>query len=266
MGTGAATGPAIETEQTLRPQRAVARWGTAVVAAAALLSVRSYTDQLAFGEVAFGAAFAPLYAMVAIAPAVLLTAAGVLAHWSRPASRVGLLLIVEGLARNIGTLTYSATSLPAAPELSALVVFAGYAVGAHVLLSYPDGRLRRRTDRVLAALLYVVLGPGIVVTFLFHADFAPGCPLCPANGYLLSADDALDTIANAGWYAAAGLLIVAAGLRSLPRWQAAGPVARRSLAPVYATRWALAGAIALWCAIGGGLVLGDTMAWGLRTQ
>jgi len=266
MSTGAATRPAMDVERTARPSRAVARWGTAVVAVAAVLSVRSYTDQTAFGEVAFGAAFAPLYAMVAVAPAVLLTGAGVLAHWSRPASRIGVLLIVEGLAWNLGTLTYTATSFPAAAELSALVVFAGYAVGAHVLIAYPDGRLRRRADRVLVTLLYLVLGPGLVVTFLFHADFGPGCSLCPANGFLLTADDTLDVAANAGWYATAGLLVVAAGLRSVPRWHAAGAIARRSLAPVYVTRWTLAGAIALWCAIGVGLLADDTTAWGLRAQ
>jgi DNA-binding CsgD family transcriptional regulator len=246
--------------------RGIAAWGGAVIVVAAVLAVRGFDSQRAFGEIAVGAGAASLYGVVAVAPSVLLVAAGVLAHWTRPTSRVGLLLIAEGLGWNIGTIAFSASYVPAAAEVSTLVVFLGYAIGAHVLLAYPDGRLRSRADRVLAALLYLVFGPGLAVTFMFHGAYGPGCPVCLANGFLVSPDATLDVAANAGWYAAGGLLITLAGLRSLPRWRAATVVARRSLAPVYLTRWALVVAIAVWCAIGAGLAVGDTTLWGLRVQ
>jgi DNA-binding CsgD family transcriptional regulator len=249
-----------------RARPTVSGWGLAAIAVAAALAVRSYDGQLPFGQLAVGERAAPLYAMIAVAPAVLLVAAGVLAHGNRPASLIGLLLIAEGLAWNAGTLAYSTSYVPAAAELSTLVAFIGYAIGAHVMLGYPDGRLRRRADRVLAGLLYLVLGPGLVVTFLFHGDYGPGCPLCLSNGFLLTPNATLDLATNAAWYAAGGALIGLAGLRSLPRWRAASPVARRSVAPVYLTRWALVATVALWCAIGAGIVVADTTVWGLRAQ
>src|SRR5215211_8471470 len=72
---------------------------------------------------------------------------------------LGVLLIAEGLAWTVGTLAYSATYIPAASEIAALTGFLGYAIGGHILLSYPTGRLRSRSDRVLVALLYLACGP-----------------------------------------------------------------------------------------------------------
>jgi hypothetical protein len=190
----------------------------------------------------------PLYALLAVAPAVILTAAGLLARWSHPGSRIGVLLIAEGLAWTVGTLAYSATYIPAASEIAALTGFLGYAIGGHILLSYPTGRLRSRSDRVLVALLYLACGPAIMLAFAFHASYGPGCSICLANAFLITPDDALDVAANATWFAAAGVLIALTGLRSVPRWRAATHLARRSLAPVYLTRWVLVGAIVLWCA------------------
>jgi DNA-binding CsgD family transcriptional regulator len=249
-----------------RSARRVARWGVLAIALMAAVAVKAYGDQLAFGELAVGARLAPLYAMVAVAPGVLLVAAGALAHWIRPASRIGLLLVAEGVGWNIGTLTFSPTYVPAAAELSTLVVFLGYAIGAHVLLAYPDGRLRSPGDRMLVALLYLTLGPGLIVTYLFHDDYGPGCPVCLANGFLVTPDTKLDVATSAGWYALTAVLVTLAGLRSVPRWRAASVAARHSLAPVYLTRWALVASVAVWAAIGAAIVFSDTTTWTLRAQ
>jgi DNA-binding CsgD family transcriptional regulator len=248
-----------------RPVHA-AIWLGALVVLAVALAIPAYDQNLPLGDLALGVRAGPLYAFAAVVPSVVLTAAGLLAWRTRPASLIGPLLVVEGLAWNIGTLAFSATYVPAATEIAVLVAFAGYAVGGHILLSYPTGRLRTRTDRVLVILMYVTLGPGLIVTFLFHADFAPACPTCPANGYLVTPDESLDFAANAAWYAVAGTLVAIAGLRSVPRWRSATTVARRALAPVYVTRWALATAVVLYCAIGAAMLFGDTTAWGLRAQ
>jgi hypothetical protein len=135
------------------------------------------------GEIALGKAAAPVWAFLGVAPAVILTAAGLLARWSHPRSWIGVLLVVEGLAWNVGTLAYSTTYIPAASEISALTGFVAYAIGGHILLSYPSGRLRSNTDRVLVGLLYLAFGPAVLVGFAFHASYGPGCP-CLANAFL----------------------------------------------------------------------------------
>jgi DNA-binding CsgD family transcriptional regulator len=252
------------TARTVTPRRV--RWAVPVLAGVGAVAVKAYGDQLPFGELAVGAGLAPLYAMVAVAPGVLLVAAGALAHRIRPASRIGLLLVAEGVGWNIGTLTFAATYVPAAAELSTLVVFLGYAIGAHVLLAYPGGRLRDRGDRVLVALLYLTLGPGLIATYLFHGDYGPGCPVCLANGFLLTPDATLDVASNAAWYALTALLVTVAGLRSVPRWRAASVAARRSIAPVYLTRWALTASIAVWATIGAAIPFADTTVWTVRAQ
>jgi len=233
------------------------------MAVAVGVTIPAYGFSLPVGELALGQAGAPAYALVTVAPAAALTAAGLLARWSHPGSRIGVLLIVEGLIWNIGTLAFSATYIPAATEIAAMTAFLGYAIGGHILLSYPSGRLRSRSDRTLVALLYIAFGPAIILAFAFHASYGPGCSISAANGFLITPNDTLDVAGNVTFFALAGVLITIAGLRSVPRWRAATPLARRSLAPVYVTRWMLAGAVALWCAFGVGLIFTDTVLWQL---
>jgi DNA-binding CsgD family transcriptional regulator len=247
-------------------QRRAAAAGWLLITAAAAMAIPAYSQTLPLGEIAVGEAAAPLYSLLAVAPAVILTAAGLLARWSHPGSRIGVLLIAEGLAWTVGMLPYAATYIPAASEVAALTGFVGYAIGGHILLSYPTGRLRSTSDRVLVALLYVACGPAIMLAFAFHASYGPGCSLCLANAFLITPDDALDVAANASWYAAVGVLIVLTGLRSVPRWRAATPLSRRSLAPVYLTRWVLVGTIVVWTAAGIGMIFTDTVLWQLRAQ
>jgi len=231
------------------------------MAVAVGLTIPAYGFSLPIGELALGEAAAPAYALVTVAPAAFLTAAGLLARWSHPGSRIGALLIAEGLIWNIGTLAFSATYIPAATEIAAMTAFLGYAIGGHILLSYPSGRLRSRSDRTLVVLLYIAFGPAIILAFAFHASYGPGCSISAANGFLITPNDTLDVAGNVTFFAVAGVLITIAGLRSIPRWRAATPLARRSLAPVYVTRWLLAGAVALWCAFGVGLIFTDTALW-----
>jgi hypothetical protein len=147
-------------------RRAVAA-GWLLIAAATAMAIPAYSQSLPLGEIAVGKAAAPLYALLAVAPAVILTAAGLLARYSHPGSRIGALLIAEGLAWTVGTLAYSATYIPAASEIAALTGFVGYAIGGHILLSYPTGRLRSTSHRVLVAMLYLTCGPAIILASRF---------------------------------------------------------------------------------------------------
>ena len=231
--------------------------GCVLVVVATALAVPAYGPMRDLYAYVLGAPLAPGYAWLGIAPGFVLPVAGVLALWSHPSSRIGWLLIAEGLLWDIGPFMSAETSLPAAVEISLVTGYLSYAVGGHILLSYPSGRLRTTADRALVASLYVVFGPAIIVGSLFHGDFGPGCPTSPANAFLITPNDSLDIATNAAYFAVAGVLISLAGLRSVPRWLAATPVARRALAPVYVTRWMLAGSLAVWCAVGAGVVFGD---------
>jgi DNA-binding CsgD family transcriptional regulator len=237
------------------------RWRVAgaclLIAATAAFSVPAYNDMKPLYEAVLGGPLAPTYALLGAAPALVLVAAGLLAWWSHPASRIGVLLILEGVTWNLGTLVYSAAYIPGGTELAAVATYVSYAIGGHILLSYPSGRLRDSRDRMLAGLLYLGFGPAIIVCFAFHGAYGPGCPLSPANAFLITPNDSLDIAFNGAWFAVTGVLMAVTGLRSVPRWRTATPVARRSLAPVYVTRWMLAGSVTLWCAVGAGVVFAD---------
>ena len=240
--------------------------GCLLVLIATAMAVPAYGPMHDVYAYVLGKALAPGYALLGVVPGPVLAAAGVLALWSHPSSRIGPLLIAEGLAWDIGPFITKYTVIPADPELTFVTQYISYAIGGHILLSYPSGRLRTTGDRVLVALLYAGFGPLIIMCALFHGDFGPGCPLTPANAFLITPNDTLDIALNSSYFVVTAVLIALAGLRSVPRWVAATPVARRSLAPVYVTRWFLAGSIALWCATGAGVVFGNTTKPNLYMQ
>jgi hypothetical protein len=81
-------------------------------------------------------------------------AAGLIARWRRPASGVGLLLLLVAFALLLRKLQYSGNSE---------VFTAGFAVGglyaalfAHVVLAYPSGRIRDVLERRFVAATYAV--------------------------------------------------------------------------------------------------------------
>jgi DNA-binding CsgD family transcriptional regulator len=240
--------------------------GCALVVVATVIAVPAYGPMHDVYGYVLGQRLAPAYALLATVPGPVLAVAGVLALWSHPSSRIGPLLIAEGIAWDIGPFITKITAIPADPELASVVNCISYAIGGHILLSYPSGRLREARDRLLVGLLYLAFGPLVIVCFLFHGDFGPGCPLTPANAFLITPNDTLDVVLNSGYFAVTAVLIALAGLRSVPRWIAATPVAKRSLAPVYITRWFLAGSIAVWCVICAGVVFGDPSKLSYITQ
>ncbi len=168
MASGAMRGEAVLGSGALGRQRLWSgrsdRWrvagGCVLVAATAAFAVPAYRDMKPLYEAVLGGPLAPTYALLGAAPAVVLVAAGLLAWWSHPASRIGVLLILEGVTWNLGTIVYSATYIPGGTELAAVASYVSYAIGGHILLSYPSGRLRESRDRVLVALLYLGVRAG----------------------------------------------------------------------------------------------------------
>src|SRR3954451_14851716 len=109
------------------------RWRIAgawlLILATTAFAIPAYGQMKTLNEAVLGGPFAPVYALLGALPAIVLVGAGLLARWSHPASRIGVLLIIEGVAWNVGTLVYSATYIPAATEIAAVLSYVSYAVG-----------------------------------------------------------------------------------------------------------------------------------------
>src|SRR4051812_28909495 len=95
----------------------------------------------------------------------LFLAAGVVAHVRRPANRIGLLMVLLGAGWFAEDLQFS--WVPWIFTLSGLLTHVSTALGAHLVLAYPTGRLTGRPERVLAGLSYAVavVWPAVAVPF-----------------------------------------------------------------------------------------------------
>jgi signal transduction histidine kinase len=97
-----------------------------------------------------------------------------------------------------------------------------------VLLSFPNGRLSKRIDRLLAGIVFLAAVPMQVLWLLFLDGVEP------RNVFLVwpsaSTADAIDTAQRVVWL---GVAVVLVALLA-KRWIVAGPPLRRTLAPVVA--------------------------------
>src|SRR3954469_5104160 len=103
--------------------------------------------------------------------------AGLFAWWRRPSNRVGALMTWTGFAWLVNA--FVAADSPAVFTLAVLVSNVYLAAFVHLLLAYPEGRLRRRAHRRLVGATYALtlLGP---VPFLM-ASSGVECPECPVS-------------------------------------------------------------------------------------
>jgi PAS domain S-box-containing protein len=165
----------------------------------------------------------------------LLVAAGLVAWSRRPESRFGTLMVITGIVWLVALLELANSSIPYTVGLWLSGV--PLATFAHLLLAFPTGRLPGRAERLIVGAAYATTIPMQLVV-LFFADPATSsidCAECPANAFLVSANDAVaDGLILA--QNAIGVAIVLAIVASLRRrWLAATAPARRPLAPVFLT-------------------------------
>ncbi len=157
---------------------------------------------------------------------------GLYATRRRPESRFGALMVLLGF-------TWLLAPLGAAdnPWLFVLGIVAGSlwgAVLAHVLLSFPSGRLTGAGQRAVVIAAYVIVPlapvPGMLVS---ESEVLADCEgPCPENPVLISDDERLGEILfAAGSAVVMTLCLLVVGLL-IARWRAAGPSERRSLAPM----------------------------------
>jgi signal transduction histidine kinase len=156
--------------------------------------------------------------------------AGLYAWRRRQENRVGMLMTLVGFAYlapwvliGFGRLGFGIAAL-----LDELV----FAIGAHLFLAFPTGRLTSRLERTVVAVMYV---DAIVIqaAALFARDFrTANCRFCPPNPFMIRSDTELANVlvnATRGVAIAVAFAIVLILAR---RWWKASPPARRVAAPV----------------------------------
>jgi PAS domain S-box-containing protein len=165
----------------------------------------------------------------------LLVAAGLVAWSRRPDTRFGTLMVVSGFVWLVALLQFANGSV--AYTIGLWLAGVPLATFAHLLLAFPNGRLSGAGERAVVGAAYATTIPlQLVVTLVADpATSSIDCPECPANAFLVSANDSL---ANGLILAqnAIGVVIVLAIVAILRRrWIDATAPARRALGPVFLT-------------------------------
>jgi signal transduction histidine kinase len=174
--------------------------------------------------------------------------AGLIAWYARPANRVGLMMVVYGVATVAGRVLLE-TLWPPAVTVGIILVDGATAVFVLLLLAFPTGRLRRR-DWLILGPVVVVMGPlELVWLSFFDLEGLNLLALWPDAG----AADAVDWAQRVLLGGASAALVVVL----TRRWLLASAPMRRTLLPV------LAGALAI--AVGTFTILWDKIA-GARTE
>lgn len=157
-------------------------------------------------------------------------ATGLVAWWRVPDNRTGPLLTALGFVEISGQLYWDA-ALPF--TLAALTSAFLFAIGVHLFLAFPSGRLETRSERAVVAFAYgatVILAPAGAM----FRETRPGCLACPANLLFVTEipalADAIDVIAT---ILIVGLLVVTIAM-VIQRWRHADAESRLALDPVIA--------------------------------
>ena len=182
-----------------------------------------------------------LIAMVTIA-GLIFTVTGVVAALRRPDNRTGAQMLAVGLLWSLGALQLANGSL---------LFTLGYVLGgvafvafAHLILSYPTGRLRPGDEWIVwAVLALVTVGPFVVT--LVDPSPVPGCDDCPESAFLVADRSGLAQTVNVAVALGAAALSTLVFMRLVKRYRAATPPLRRVIGPVYLfTLIALVGLVA----------------------
>ena len=182
-----------------------------------------------------------LIAMVTVA-GLIFTVTGVIAAVRAPDNRTGAQLLAVGLLWSLGALQLASGSLLF--TLGYILGGVAFVAFAHLILSYPSGRLRPGDEWIVwSVLLLVTVGPLLVT--LVDPSPVPGCSDCPESAFLVSDRPTLAQTANVAVALGAAALSAFVFLRLVRRYRAATPPLRRVIGPVYLfTLVALVGLVA----------------------
>ena len=176
------------------------------------------------------AGFDPQLIILDASVGIVTMSAGLVLWSRRPNNSLGLLLFAAGVAWSLSGLNWYGNSLLFA--IGGLFMPVHFSILLHVLLAYPDGRLRSRVDRTLVAIVY-----GNVALFaLGHLSADPRAMGIPVDnafyiihvpGLFLFVDELLQKLFVAESVAAVAILVA--------RWRRTTPAARGVYAPVVAS-------------------------------
>jgi signal transduction histidine kinase len=170
---------------TIRTQASIVAGALALAALDVVASARSQHG-----------VFDPTTLAMCIATGCIYIATGLVAARRRPDSRVGLLLCITGLLFLATRLDQSNGAFLYTVGL--LCFWLPPAVLAHILLTFPTGRIRSWTEWVLVGSAYLA---GLVIVpsiYLFLNPQRLFCPTCPSN--LVLVRDAPEIADGISWY------------------------------------------------------------------
>ncbi|HEV2811827.1 MAG TPA: histidine kinase, partial [Solirubrobacteraceae bacterium] len=157
---------------------------------------------------------------------------GLYAWWRRPTNRVGTLMTAVGFATFLSALQLSNSSLL---FTFGLVVGGGlfFAVGVHLLMAFPTGRIESGLERRVVAAGYVfAIGIPLAIVATSPESFVDEPEKHPDNAFLVIDDQSVgDVVERVGGVLGIGLVSFAAYVL-VRRARAAGPRERRAMAPM----------------------------------
>ena len=148
-------------------------------------------------------------------------AAGLVAWWRRPASRLGPLMIAGGFASGLSSLQVVSSDLPY--TVGSLFDILPAALFLHVYLAFPDGHLRSRFERAVVAAAYVA-AVGLQLVKMSLGSAGAGDLLT-----LWSRPDVAQTVERAQLLSLSALCLAGIGVLARRRREAGRPL-RRSVA------------------------------------
>jgi PAS domain S-box-containing protein len=170
-----------------------------------------------------------LIAMVTVA-GLIFSVAGTVAALQRPDNRTGAQMLAVGLLWSVGALQLADGSLVF--TIGYLLSGLAFVAFAHLILSYPGGRLHPGDEWIVwAVLATVTLGP--LAISLFDPSPIPGCDDCPESAFLVSDRPDLARAVGFALGLAAAAIATVVFVRLIRRFRAASPPLRRALGPVY---------------------------------
>ena len=170
-----------------------------------------------------------LTAAAGLAIAAVWIGTGLYAWWRRPANRFGALMTVTGLAWLLNAFT--AADDPGVFTAAVIVSNVYVATFVHLLLAYPDGRLKRPRRRLVAA-GYALAVVGTLPMLMFGSNPMDDCDGCPRSVIHVSGSVTAERVLEGVVTALAVALVVYLLWIVMARLRAATPPQRRALAPV----------------------------------
>ena len=177
--------------------------------------------------------FSPASALfwLRVAAGLAFIVAGFIVSQNRSGRRLGILMLAAGLVYFIPYVGYSRFALPFTIGIVAWAFW--QPIAAHIVVAFPDGRLRSRFDRVLVAVIYgwtIVHNP-LVATVDDPRD--AGCDACPRNLLLVDGNtDLHDTLSKIQSASTAVFAALVLGVLAR-RWRRATRPERRVLTPLF---------------------------------